>query len=104
MKIIANKICITYGQTGSDETCPYYITLKEPMTVREFIDLWLSNCPGEWGYFGIWKKGSIFGSPKCEYSHGVIKDDPIPDKFLNKKIKKVYGSGGWSRSDFEFVV
>ena len=98
------NIQISYGRVGGDETCRYYVTLNKPMTVGEFIDEWMKENPNEWGYFGICKKGTIFGEPRCEYSHGKIKGEPLPQEYLSKKIKAVYGSGGWSRSDFEFVV
>lgn len=94
---------ITYGPSGGDCTSKYYISLTKEMTVREFIDEWLED-KREWGYFGIYKMGAIFGNPCCEYKHGEITSDPLPEEYLSKKIVKVYGSGGWSRSDFEFVV
>lgn len=95
---------IRFGPAGSDETGPYYITLKRECTVREFIEYWLKNYSNEWGYFGIYDGDSIFGHPNCEYSKGQINTYPIPDEFLGKKIEKVYGSGGWSRSDILFKI
>ena len=96
------NIYIRYGKTASDATAQYYITLAKPMTVGEFITEWLTT--GEWGYFGIRKPGVIFGDPQCEYMHGKIIGKGLPEEYLNKPIKNVYGSGGWSRSDFEFEV
>lgn len=96
-------ISIAYGKTGSDETCTYYVTTSQ-MTVGEFIEEWLAEHQKEWGYFGISDGCSIFGNPKCEYSHGEIKGEPIPNDYLCKQIKSVTGSGGWSRSDFLFYV
>ena len=101
---MGKKIDIAYGACGSDCTGPYYITLREPMTVGEFITEWLTNNPNEWGYFGIAKKGCIFGSPNCEYRRGAIQGEPLPKNYLDKRIIKAYGSGGWTRSDFEFEV
>lgn len=99
------NIDITCGAYHGDETCGYNITLNKEMTVREFIDEILKEKPNEWGYFGIYsKKDSIFGEPHCEYSQGQLITDPIPDEFLNKKIDKVDGNGGWSRSDYIFHV
>lgn len=96
-------INICYGTTGGDETCPYYVEIS-PMTVGEFIDEWLKEHPKEWGYLGIADGDSIFGSPKCEYSYGEIKGEPIPNIYLRKQIKRVTGSGGWSRSDFLIYI
>lgn len=98
------NIQISYGSMGGDATCAYYVTLNKPMTVGEFIDEWMKENPSDWGYFGIFNKRAIFGDPRCEYSSGKIKGEPLPQKYLNKKIKDVFGSGGWSRSDFEFKV
>ena len=98
------NIQISYGPVGGDETGPYYVTLNKPMTVGEFIDEWMKEKPREWGYFGIYTGKDIFGNPLCEYSYGEMKGEPLPQKYLNKKIKDVFGSGGWSRSDFEFKV
>ena len=96
-------IDIKYGIESSDCTAEYYIT-TDNTAVREFIEEWLSTRPKEWGYFGIKDKNSIIGNLRCEYRYGRIITDPIPDEFLDKKIKKVYGSGGWTRSDFLFEV
>jgi len=96
------NIYISYGKIGSDETARYNITLAKPMTVGEFITEWLTT--GEWGYFGIHKPGAIFGDPQCEYKQGKIIGKGLPEEYLNKPIKNVYVSGGWSNSDFEFEV
>lgn len=98
------NIKISCGPAGGDCTSRYYIYLSKPMTIGEFISEWLQHQPGEWGYFGICKKGEIFGDPCCSYSKGIIKGDNLPEEYLNKTIKKAYGSGGWSRSDFQFEV
>lgn len=96
-------IQIKYGKSYGDATCEYLITYSDGMTVRDFITEWLQN-EREWGYFGIYDGQSIFGNPRCEYSHGIIKGKPLPKQYLNKKIVKVTGSGGWTRSDFKFTV
>lgn len=99
-------ISYRYRNAASDCTIPYDITVLKKCTVREFINEWLKD-KREWGYFGIHNKDStfdIFGSPKCEYSHGEITSDPLPDYILDSAIKHVTGSGGWSRSDFLFWI
>lgn len=97
-------IRITYGKPYGDETFEYIIETN-CKTVDDFIREWLCSCPNEWGYFGIKSKNNVFfGKPNCEYKHGRIITEPIPSEFLNRKIKRVYGSGGWSRSDFQFEI
>ena len=97
------KIKIEYGKPCGDCTNVYKITIPPEMTVREFIEEWLTKT-SEWGYFGISAPNTIFGDPLCEYAYGEIKGKPLPDEVLDKKIVKAIGSGGWSRSDFKFVV
>lgn len=102
------KIDVKLGQHYSDATSEYIITFPKGMTVGEFIDEWLSY-DTEWGYFGIKCKSKdikflIFGNPYCEYKYGEIIGEPLPKEYLDKKIKNVTGSGGWSRSDFLFTV
>lgn len=84
---------------GSDCTGPYKVDISLPMTAREFIDEILTNYKSEWGYIGIYKKGEIFGYPRCEYSHGELLS-LLPEEYLDRQIEKVSGSGGWSNSDF----
>ena len=97
-------IKIKYGKKYGDSTAEYLIETNN-ITVKDFIDEWLTTQKGEWGYFGIKSKnGATFGDPNCEYEYGRITTEPIPSEFLNRKIKRVYGSGGWSRSDFLFEI
>lgn len=97
-------IKIKYGKDSSDATCEYIITISRPMTVGEFIEEWMAKKIDEWGYFGIYDGKSIFGHPKCEYRCGKIVTEQIPDEYLNAEIEEVFGSGGWSRSDFIFKL
>ena len=94
---------IKYGQSHSDATYDYIITISQPMTLREFIDEWIQD-NGEWGYFYLWDGRSRLDYDKCEYRYGEIISEPFSDDILNKEIKSVSGSGGWSRSDFCFVL
>lgn len=97
-------IKIEYVKGLSDQTYVYDVIIQKPMTVGEFIREWMTERPGEWGYFGIYDGRSVFGNPKCEYSDGKITTDPIPDEHLNAEIDSVNGSGGWTRSDFIFKI
>ncbi len=95
---------IKYGKEYGDSTSEYFIR-TDCQTVGEFIDEWLSTEKGECGTFGIKSKEEPFlGEPKCEYKNGKIISEPLPKRFLNKKIKSVTGSGGWSLSNFIFEV
>ena len=97
-------IRIEYGKEHSDCISDYIVTTNAP-TVRDFINEWLTNHPGEWGYFGIKnEKRPFIGEPRCEYKYGKIISDPLSDSILSKKIKNVTGSGGYSRSDFQFEI
>lgn len=97
-------INIMYGKPYSDDTWDYIIK-TDNKTVGDFIREVLKD-EREWGYFGIYnsKKSSVFGDPRCEYGDGKIIGEPLPQEYLNKEIKSVSGSGGWSRSDYLFVV
>ena len=102
----SNKIHITYGSMGSDCTSKYYINFPQGMTVGEFINEQLAD-ESEWGYFGIYDPNQYWfepGNPCCEYRKGKITSESFTDEILNSVIKKVEGSGGWSRSDFKFVI
>ena len=102
----SDKIRINYGAFHGDETWSYIITYPEGMTVREFINERLAD-EREWGYFGIYDKNQYWfenGNPCCQYRDGKIIKDPLPDDVLDSVIMDVSGSGGWSRSDFKFVI
>ena len=95
-------IKIDYVQSYSDDTYKYAMSFPDEMTVGEFIEEWLKN-KNEWGYFEVCGS-SIFLEPKCEYANGKIKGDPLPEYLLTAPIIEVQGSGGWSRSDFLFLI
>ena len=97
-------IQIKYGRECGDCTSEYIIT-TDNVTVEDFINEWITQYPNEWGYFGIKNADApFFGNPLCEYRCGKLITEPLPKRFLCKKIKSVTGSGGWSRSDFQFEV
>lgn len=91
------------GGPYGDETSRYDVSLKRPCTVREFVEEVLSN-EREWGYIGIYKKGTIFGDPECEYKYGKLITEPLPEEYLNKIVVKCEAGGGWSRMDFLIYV
>lgn len=102
---------ISYGPEAGDCTRPYYITLKRKnITVEEFIKFILSDpdWKHEWGYIDIFtKKRQMPFNPvhQLEYSKGEAKGNNfIPKKILESPIKQVYGSGGWTRSDFDILI
>ena len=97
-------ISVMYGKPYGDDTWDYIIT-TDNKTVGDFIREVLKD-KGEWGHFGIYnsKTNSVFGNPRCKYEYGGIIGEPLPQEYLSKEIKSVSGSGGWSRSDYLFVV
>lgn len=79
----------------------------EPMTVQELCDEIISN-ERIWGYIGIKKTGTFFGSPQVEYFHGQYVNDkrePIgefkfPPHIANAQVKRIDWDGGWGRADW----
>ena len=93
-------IRIAYGKSRSDATSEYFITTDNE-TVGEFITEWLETNPNEWGIFRVAIGERYFDFPKYDYKRGQLITE-IPEKYLKRKIKRVTGDGGWSRSDFIF--
>ena len=89
------------GRERSDCTAPYEVNLDRDYTVAEFIEEILSQWHREWGYFGVFREGAIFGWPRCEYRDGRLLDF-MPDDILRKRIVKVKADGGWTRMDYLF--
>ena len=88
----------TSGPYG-DETSKYDVRLKKEYTVKEFVEKVLLN-KDEWGYIGIYKRCEIFGKPNCEYWKGKLTTNPLPEEYLDKKIRECKASGGWTRMDY----
>ena len=88
---------------AGDCTCGYDITLDKDYTVGEFIETVLKEKDKEWGYIGIAAKGEWFGKPNCEYRRGKLISEQMKEDYLNKKVKEVTASGGWSRMDYLIV-
>lgn len=98
------EIHISYGRTYGDETTEYIVTFTDGMTVQDFITEWLTTKPEEWGYFQVRVPDTTWiNYPTMEYEHGDILTNNITE-YLDKKLIKVSGSGGWTRSDFIFTV
>ena len=85
------------GETGGDCITPYKLVFDKPITVKEFIDEVLKR--EEWGYIGIYKPGTIFGDPCCEYKKAKLLNH-LPKEILNKPIASANASGGWTRMDY----
>lgn len=85
------------GRERGDCTAPYHVELDKVYTVDEFVHTVLTR--KEWGYIGIYCKGTIFGEPKCEYRYDKLLY-ALPDDVLDKKIVKAEADGGWSRMDY----
>ena len=87
------------GAMGSDCTAPYHVLFNKPMTVRELISEVLKR--KEWGYIGINNPSnfSIFGTPNCEYNHDKLLNE-LPPEYMDKTIKSIGASGGWTRMDY----
>lgn len=92
-----------------DCTRGYDVILDKEYTVKEFIETVFKELSGEWGYFGIHNdegdfSARVFGEPRCEYRYGKLSTPPLPDEYLEKKIVKATGDGGWSRMDYQFWI
>lgn len=91
------------GPTFGDCTAPYYVILKGSPTVKEFIDAVLED-KSEWGYIGIYNKGSIFGFPNIEFRHGETNITEEMKKYLNLIVVEATAHGGWSRMDYILIL
>lgn len=99
-----SRIDTSIGRTGSDETSPYYIRFREPITVRDFVKAQLKDTR-EFGRISVYDK-TMDNSVLCclTYSNGNVTGGRIPDHYYNLTVKKAGGSGGWGRSDFYVIV
>jgi len=77
---------------GGDETAGYEVILDKEYTVESLLKT-VVNIKSEWGYFSV-KNGS-----SCEYKWGKLVSE-LNNIDLNKKVKEVKASGGWSRMDY----
>lgn len=81
------------GMTGGDCTAPYNVSFSR-CTLRELISEILER--GEWGYIDI--EAPCFS--RCEYKRCNVIDSPFSEEILDKEVKRVVASGGYSRMDY----
>ena len=79
----------------SDETAGYQVFLNKNYTVQELLNE--INDGENWGCLQV-----INGS-SCEYRHGELLSN-LSDFDLDKKVKKVIASGGWSNMNYYVEV
>jgi hypothetical protein len=77
---------------GGDETAGYEVLLDKEYTVKSLLET-VVGIKSEWGYFSV-KNGS-----SCEYRWGKLLSQ-LNKNDLDKKVKQVKASGGWSRMDY----
>lgn len=99
-----SRIYVSIGRTGGDETSPYYIRFKEPITVRDFVKAQLKDTR-EFGVINIYDKTMNNNALYClTYDRGKITGGRIPESYYNLIVEDAGGSGGWGRSDFNVIV
>lgn len=86
------------GMTGGDCTAPYNVSFSPGCTLRELISDILER--GEWGYIDI--EAPCFY--RCEYKGRNVIDSPFPEEILDKEVKRVVASGGYSRMDYSVYL
>lgn len=86
------------SQVRGDCTASYSISGYKAKTIGEFVDEVLAECKEEWGYFTYENYNII-----SEYKYGHLLKE-IPEEISNKRISKIYGDGGWSRMDYNFIT
>lgn len=84
------------SEIHGDCTGEYEVKLDKQYTVREFIETILKEKPKEWGNIGI--KSNWF-----EYKYGKVTEN-LPVEYLDKIVKEVKVSGGWSRMDYLITI
>lgn len=104
---------VVYRQTAPKEGCygdctaDYAVEIDEPCTVGEFINWVSTEKSGEWGYIGISlsdaNEWAGMCKVRCEYRWGKLLSR-ISEKYLNMKIRKITGHGGWSNMNYTIAV
>lgn len=67
----------------AERTNEMYVDLDKDYTVQSFIEAILSERSDEKGYIRVHK----FEASKCEYDHGKIIKNAIPDDIMSKPIR-----------------
>jgi len=94
------------GEVRGDCSAEYKIEVTKGATVSEVISDILSDTR-EWGYIGIRSTTEVFGEHNFEYRYGKIlsnKEGSFWKRIADRKVKAIKGEGGWSRSDYQFVL
>lgn len=82
------------GMTGGDCTAPYDVSFAPGCTLRDLVLDVLQR--GEWGYIDI--EAPYFS--RCEYKGRNVIGSLLPKEILDKEVKRVKASGGYSRMDY----
>lgn len=93
------------GNTSSDCTASYDISMDHPYTVREFIDDVLAQFPKEWGYIQLYKRGEIWGSNvvRCEYKSSLLLSS-LPEQYMDREVYAAEAWAGFSRMDITLTL
>lgn len=82
------------GMTGGDCTSPYDVSFARGCTFRDLVSDVLQR--GEWGDIDIKEPYYL----RCEYKGRNVVGSPFPEDVLDKEVKCVKASGGYSRMDY----
>lgn len=93
------------GNTSSDCTTPYGISMDHPYSVKEFIEDMLAQFPDEWGYIQLYKRGEIWGDNivRCRYRNGHLQAS-LPDKYMDREVYAAEAWAGFSRMDVTLTL
>lgn len=96
-------ICI--GNTSSDCTTPYGISMSHPYSVKEFIEDMLAQFPDEWGYIQLYKRGEIWGDNivRCRYRNGHLLAS-FPEQYMDREVYVAEAWAGFSRMDITLTL
>lgn len=101
MRIYFKQTAPKEGYFG-DCTARYDVSLDGEYTLREFVDEVITNRSGEWGRIEVperCKNDGAYTILRIEYRWGKLLSK-FPDNILDRKIKSIKGSGGWSAMDY----
>ena len=97
---------VGYGEVRGDCSAEYKIEVAKGATVSQVISDILSD-EREWGYIGIRDSSEVFGKHHFEYRYGKVlpsKEQSFWNSIKDHKVIYIKGDGGWSRSDYQFVL